>query len=135
MAANIWDNSSADGKWSTDANWSLGHVPTSTETATFDATSNTNCAIDLAVNCLGIDINAGYTAVITQGNFNIVLGTDGFNMSAAATFTGNGPTYKVTNAGDWAFSAGTVSIYKTYLVMTGTGVTITGVFSPIGIDV
>jgi len=119
MAANTWNNSTVDGKWSTDANWSLGHVPTATETATFDATSDTACAIDLAANCLGIDINVGYTATITQGAFDITLGTDGFNI-AAGVWTGL-QTQWVTCAGPFNIAAGTFTSNKTRLRMTGAG--------------
>jgi len=105
MAANVWDNSTVDGKWSTDANWSLGHVPTATETATFDATSNTNCTIDAGVvSVLGVSMTAAYTSTITQA-VDLTIGTGGF-AQAAGTFQGLAAKWCIC-AGNWTKTGGT----------------------------
>jgi hypothetical protein len=119
MAANTWTNGSTDGKWSTITNWSLGHVPTATETATFDATSDTACAIDAAPNVLGIVIAAGYAHTITQGAVDITIGAGGFTMGAG-TFTG-AVAKLVICAGNFTRTAGTITSDVLNLKMTGAG--------------
>src|SRR5262245_56680567 len=45
--ANVWSAlAGPPTNWNNPANWSLGHVPDSTEIATFDGTSQTFCLID-----------------------------------------------------------------------------------------
>ncbi len=84
MAANIWDNSTADGLANTAANWSLGNVPTGTDVATFaDATSATNCLFDVSISCAGIDVQSTYSGDIDMATYNLTTTGD-------MTFDGSG---------------------------------------------
>src|SRR5262249_21065474 len=91
---NTWVAPGSSGNWNTAANWSLGHVPTSTEVATFDASSAAVCTIDapaMGTNTVsGINITSGYAGPI-QDSGGIVTGPDGF-VQAGGSFavTGSG---------------------------------------------
>jgi hypothetical protein len=75
--ANIWSAPDPSDNWSVPTNWSLGHMPTSAEIATFDNTSQATCVIDVAATASGINIAATHTGSIAAGA-NLVLGADGF---------------------------------------------------------
>ncbi len=84
MAANNWDNSTADGLANTAANWSLGNVPTGTDVATFlDAVSSTNCLFDVSISCAGIDVKVTYSGDVDMATFNLTTSSD-------MTFDGSG---------------------------------------------
>ncbi len=125
MAANNWDNSTADGLANTAANWSLGNVPTGTDVATFlDAVSSTNCLFDVSISCAGIDVKLTYSGDVDMATFNLTTSSD-------MTFDGSGifdcGTGTLTCSGNfdnkdqttWTRGASTV-------VMDGTGKTIIG---------
>src|SRR5437899_4069215 len=63
-AVNTWVAPGSSGNWNTEANWSLNHVPTSTEVATFDGSSAAVCTIDapaMGTNAVsGINITSSY---------------------------------------------------------------------------
>ena len=65
---NTWDGSSGDGLWSTDANWSTGAKPISSDTPTFDGTCGATCdvSIDIDVSVAAMNMASGYTGTITQ---------------------------------------------------------------------
>src|ERR1051326_7735463 len=64
-AVDFWV-ATAPGNWSTGANWSLTHAPTTGDVATFDSTHSQFAAnIDTNIDVGGISI-AGYTGTITQ---------------------------------------------------------------------
>nr|WP_246752021.1 VCBS domain-containing protein [Bradyrhizobium diazoefficiens] len=43
---NIWTGAAADQSWNTNGNWSLGHIPTASETAVLDANGTVQLALD-----------------------------------------------------------------------------------------
>jgi autotransporter-associated beta strand protein len=102
---NTWVAPGSSGNWNAAANWSLGHVPTTTEIATFDASSTTVCTIDAPPNgtntVSGINITSGYTGSI-QDTVDIVFGPDGF-VQNGASFTVIGST-NIFVGGDWTES-------------------------------
>ena len=59
---NYWINSTGSGKWTNDANWSLGHVPQLGEDVVFDSLhSVSNCTVDTANANLGsLTLDATY---------------------------------------------------------------------------
>src|SRR5207245_10766659 len=86
--ANIWSAPVGPAtNWNNSANWSLGHVPTSSEIATFDNTSQTFCLIDApaaGTNTIsGINIAAQYGGQI-QDAADLIVGTDGFAQAGGA---------------------------------------------------
>jgi len=123
---NTWVASEAS-NWNVDANWSLGHVPTATETAIFDNTSDNNCAVNAAPDVLGINLATGYDGTVTQGAVDIILGTDGY-AQAAGTFTGEA-TQTITNAGNFSHTTGTFTSNKSSLIFTTDGSTISTTLS------
>src|SRR5216683_8397442 len=108
--ANVWSAPvGPPTNWNSTANWSLGHVPTSAEIATFDNTSQTACLIDAPVagtnTVSGIDITSLYGGQI-QDTADLILGTDGFAQANGAFFVDffmPGST-TITDAGNWSES-------------------------------
>jgi hypothetical protein len=89
MADNVWNNSTLDGKASTDVNWSLGHKPTTTDRGVFDGTCTANCNWDYnnaATLPTGWYMDAAYTGTITQ-NALFAWGTYGWHQFGG-TFLG-----------------------------------------------
>jgi len=78
-------NGGIDNNWSTSGNWSAG-VPTSADTAVFDA-SSPNCIVDIAGVCISLDFT-GYTNTITMTNGITVSGS--VTLVAAMTIAGSG---------------------------------------------
>ena len=89
--------------WSNSLNWSLGHVPTGSEIATFNSTSQTFCFIDAPVagtNAVsGINISSQYGGQI-QDAADLVIGTDGFVQTGGVFFVPGSTT--ITDAGNWS---------------------------------
>ena len=75
-------------KWSCGLNWTGDNPPGNTDVATFDNTSTKNATIDSNIDVQGIDINAGYTGIITQASgVTVDIGSSNYDQ-AAGTFTG-----------------------------------------------
>ena len=89
--------------WNNSVNWSLGHVPTGSEIATFNSTSQTFCLIDAPVagtNAVsGINITLQYGGQI-QGAADLVIGPDGFVQTGGLFFVPGSTT--ITDAGNWS---------------------------------
>ncbi len=129
-----WDGGGTDGtcgggvgdgnKWSCGLNWSTNAIPTSSDVATFDATSTKNVTIDAAVNVTGIAINAGYSGTITQAAA-ITIGGSGFSQSAG-TFLGasqainidNG-AFAVNNGATFTSTSGLLSVERSFTINSG----------------
>lgn len=97
--------------WNTASNWGLttgasdGAVPTSSDIAIFDANS-ISMAIDVNVDVLGIDLQAGFTNTLTQNSTRTMLiGTSGFSQ-AGGTFAG-GDSQIRQYLGSFTLSGGT----------------------------
>ena len=99
-----WDNGAGTGVWNTAANWSGDAIPDGT--ATFNATSTANCAIDVAVNITSITVAAGYTGTISH-NAGISVTTSGAWSIAAGAWTTNNEAVTV---GSWTQSGGTANL-------------------------
>ncbi len=114
-----WDGGGADDNWGTCNNWSSNACPTSSDIATFDATSTdpVNIAVTLTGSTApaGIDINTGYTGIITQNaGVSITVGGSNFDQ-AAGTFTGGDSAITVNgnftvSAGVFTSTAGTLTV-------------------------
>src|SRR5437870_5197574 len=67
---NTWVAPGPDGFWNVDSNWSLSHVPNSTEIATFGPISKAVCFIDAPAagtnTSSGINITADYPNIIVD---------------------------------------------------------------------
>jgi len=101
----VWDGGGATNAWSEGANWTGDVAPGAADIATFDGTSTKNATIDagFAGSVAGIDINTGYTGIITQAR-TITVGTSNYDQ-AAGTFTGSADTMTVN--GTFTLSSGT----------------------------
>lgn len=122
MAVNTWIAEEA-GQASTDANWSLGHAPTTGEDVVFDDTSVNNCAWDVTDTIDSLSINTGYTGKVSQGNNDINIGDGGF-IQEDGGFSGKS-TQWIVNLGNWNWSAGTFYTNSVNLQMTGIETVIT----------
>ena len=140
MAANIFTGAiSSD--WSVAANWSLGVIPTNSDTniATFNNTSP-NCTLSVSVSCCGIDFT-GYVGVLTLpvNKDLLVYGNTGsastitFISTQSSVIAGTGdliiyatsayPHTIITNGGTWNNN---IEIYVTDPAVT---ITITGIIT------
>ena len=88
-ANNIWTNATADGKWSTDGNWSAGHKPTASENVVFGPTKTDNCSIDAIAVASSVTLASGYSGTVTanagltiSGDFSLEQGA--FNANSQA---------------------------------------------------
>lgn len=142
MAANIFTGAiSSD--WSVAANWSLGAVPTNSDTniVTFDNTSP-NCTLSVSVGCCGIDFT-GYVNILTlpPNKDLIVFGNTGsastitFISTQSSVIAGTGalwlydaiiPFTIIANGGTWPNRLDITGIAPV-INITGT-LTINGVF-------
>jgi len=118
MATNTWDPTSGTNA-STDANWTLGHKPTTGEAVVFDGTdATTNCAWDYAVSDLGsLNIAVAYTGTITQNQAIGMTGTCTITGGTANGFNGNSKT--ITCRG-WSSSANLTTLVSV-VVFDGSG--------------
>ena len=129
-ATRTWDGGGTDGtcggaandgnKWSCAANWSTDTMPIAGDTVTFNSTSTKNATIDQAFSILTLNINVGYTGIITQaadltitsaGNFthNTTDGTFTWSSGTLA-FTGSSGSWDIDNGDD---TFGNVTINRT----------------------
>jgi fibronectin-binding autotransporter adhesin len=109
--------------WSCAENWSGDSVPTTSDVATFDNTSDDNCTIDSAISVLGIDINSGYDGTITQ-SAGITIGSTGFAQDDG-TFTGGSDSIDIgdgsfaVNAGSFTSTSGTLYTERNFTINSG----------------
>ena len=97
-----WNGGGLTNNWSEGANWTGGVVPGSSDTAIFDGTSAKNATIDVAT--IGsIQINAGYTGVISQASGALLI--SGGYIQSGGTF--NASTQPLTINSDFVQSGGT----------------------------
>ncbi len=118
---NYWTNGGGDNLWSTNTNWSLGHYPSGSETATFNSSHIDDCTIDMAPTITGISIISGYTGHISQGANTITLAGDGYTQ-ADGYFDGGGADVYVGSGGTGAnfnLSGGSFTAPSTILHVTG----------------
>jgi autotransporter-associated beta strand protein len=106
--ANIWAAPAGPpSNWNTAANWSLSHVPTSSEIATFNSTSQTFCLIDApatGTNTIsGLNITSLYGGQI-QDTADLIIGSDGFVQAGGVFFIDffMPGTTTITDAGNWS---------------------------------
>ncbi|MEK7183471.1 MAG: hypothetical protein AAB776_02430 [Patescibacteria group bacterium] len=130
-----WDGGGADGtcggvagdgnKWSCDANWSGDVEPGVADVATFSATSTKNATVDGIISVLGVDINTGYTGIITQAaSATLTVGTSDFDISDG-TFTGGNSTIDINDAftvsgGAFTSTTGNLQIAAGLTISSGT---------------
>jgi len=120
---NTWNNGSADGKWSTDANWSATHKPAAGEDIIFDATSTAACSIDEDTASLAtFSVNAGYTGVITNAASCDVTTTSDITISSGTTTSRTDCVW--TCGGDFLKNGGTLTNWVMVLVVGKNGASI-----------
>ena len=86
MATNTWSAAGAD-NWSTDAAWSLGHVPLATEDVVFDATSVEDCTLNINSALLGnLTIADAYTGTFTHTDGVLLEFAGDIYVGTAVTF-------------------------------------------------
>ncbi len=88
FAATCTWNAGSAGNWSDPSNWTNcgGVAPQAADTVVFDGTSVENCTINTDITVAHLQLNSGYTGVVSQGTSNITV--DGAYTQAAGTFTG-----------------------------------------------
>lgn len=148
-AANrYWVASSAD-VWNNTANWSTSSggsggasVPGSSDVAIFDRNGVKDCAFDMDISILGIDVQSGYTGTISQDIYRLVIGSSnasfadgtfaggkaGITINGTCTLSGTAFTStsgNLTLNGNFTYSGGSFAHNKG-TVTVGAGITMTG---------
>jgi len=83
--ARIWDNDSADGLWSTPANWSGDTLPQAGDVVVFNETSTDDCTGDsVANNLLHILLDFGYGGTLTI-EANAIAGSNALTLAGDLT--------------------------------------------------
>jgi hypothetical protein len=116
-AALTWDNDSADGLWSTCANWTSDICPGVGDTVTFDASvSDTNSTVDTSFGgeVGAVTILSGFTATITQ------------DRSLSVTKNGWASGNWTQAGGSFAGSTQDIIVDGTYTLSGGTFTSTTG---------
>jgi hypothetical protein len=125
----------------TAANWSLGHVPQTSEDIHFNSGSTAACTWDVTTSVGGVTVESGYTGTVTQsasftntgysqaggtwieGSYDMTVNGDWTVTSG--TWQGSGVGNKgVICSGNMTQSGGTLTAYYFTATMTGTGKTI-----------
>ncbi len=111
-AANItWDGGGVTNNWSDCLNWSGNVCPSASDSATFNGSSTKPAIIDANVSIQSLNMNTGYTGVITQAadlslslNFNHNTQDGTFTWSAGRlTFSGSSAAVLNLDTGDDIF--------------------------------
>lgn len=106
--------SSGSASWNTSGNWSCGHVPTTSDIATFTSAYNTSVTLDANVDVSGINIGSSYSGTFTQGSYTIQVGTGNFVQSSgiftASTYTFNVKGSITLSGGTFNNGGGTVNL-------------------------
>jgi len=113
----IWVAPVAPALWSNPANWSLGHVPTSVEIATFNLTSSATAVVDSAASTPigGLNLTTTYVGALDVARD---LTVDGEYVQANGTLTLN--SFTLTVNGDFFQAGGTFNCGTGILVVNGT---------------
>jgi len=98
MATNTW-SAAANGVWSADGNWSLGHAPLAAEDIVFDITSVKNCTVDVSPSVTSLTISVAYTGVwdMTGQTMTIAGNMSDHGITGAHTY-GNGFVFNGASA-------------------------------------
>src|SRR5438876_7910246 len=99
---NDWTNTAADSSWNTAGNWSLGHAPTATETATFPASFSTFNTISIDANQTLYSITHAAAGPITLTN-TTAAPTATLNLLSTDTATDPNPAINITTTTANAF--------------------------------
>ncbi len=144
MTAFTWNNGAGTGLWNNGGNWAGGSgadYPGSTatsDTATFNATSNTACSLNITLpNALGaLTLTTGYTQTVTNnaaqtataGTVTCTTGTLALSSNAfiCTTMTINGGTLNSGSGshscgGNWTRSSGTHTVGTSTWAFTANG--------------
>ena len=120
-----WDGGGADNNWNTCANWSPADTcPTNADIATFNATSIKDVSITADPDVEGIDIQAGYTGIITQNpGVAITIGISNY-IQADGTFVGGDAAFLtaglILNGGTFTATSGIMTIDDDFIFTAGT---------------
>ncbi len=91
QTTNTWQGTAGNSSWTLGTNWSLGHSPSSTESAQFDGTCLNNCVLDVTCTIKNMTFLGTFTRNFSFGTTANVLTIGGssadFSMSASATTT------------------------------------------------
>jgi len=123
MATNTW-SAAANGVWSADANWSLGHAPLAAEDIVFDVTSVKNCTVDVSPSVTSLTISVAYTGVwdMTGQTMTIAGNMSDHGITGAHTY-GNGFVFNGASAAVEFHPGNTAGAVCTNAILTFNGTT------------
>ncbi len=122
VVTRTWDGGGATNNWSEDANWTGDVAPVSGDAVVFDGTSTKDAVVDVDFSIASLQIIAGYSGIISQGNSNLTIG--GIYEQLSGTFTGStgglsiGSTFTL-NGGSFTAPTGTLSIPSNMTIASG----------------
>ncbi len=113
--------------WTTTAGGACGAnasttAPGASDIAIFQSTCDTSSTLNTAVNVAGIQIDSGYTGIVSQSTTTITVGSSGFTQ-ADGTFTGSSTAVSITGAFNLSGGAFTATASNTTF---GASTTISG---------
>src|SRR5688500_13097291 len=122
MVTRTWDGGGATNNWSDAANWSGDIMPASTDAVVFDGTSTKNAVVDIDFSISSLQIIAGYSGTISQGNSNLTIG--GIYEQHGGTFTGGNGALNISstftlNGGTFTAPTGTLDFPAAVTVASG----------------
>ena len=122
MATNTW-SAAANGVWSADGNWSLGHAPLAAEDIVFDITSVKNCTVDVSPSVTSLTISVAYTGVwdMTGQTMTIAGNMSDHGITGVHTY-GNGFIFNGASAAV-EFHPGNAAAVCTNAILTFNGTT------------
>ena len=122
MATNTW-SAAANGVWSADGNWSLGHAPLAAEDIVFDITSVKNCTVDVSSSVASLTISVAYTGVWDMTGYAMTVAGDMSDHGITGVHTyGNGFIFNGASAAV-EFHPGNGAAVCTNAILTFNGTT------------
>ena len=129
----VWIGGGGNANWSTNANWSGGAPPNSSNQAIFDSSCVSNCSplINSNINVGGVRTYLGYSGTITQlSGYTISIGAAGWIQDGGIFLGSNGTTASdnITIASSLKVSSGSFQATAAVVQLSNLNVSGTGVY-------
>lgn len=92
-AVNTWTDAALDHSWGNANDWSLGHVPTASEVATFTGAQTDNVTLGTNTTVYGLDVQNGYTGMIILTNQTLEVKSILNQMDPSSSIVGGTLTF------------------------------------------
>src|SRR5688500_10268518 len=122
MVTRTWDGGGATDNWTEAANWSGDVAPTGGDAVVFDGTSAKNAVVDTDFSVASVQIIAGYTGTISQGNSDLTVG--GIYEQLSGSYVGGNGVLTIAstftlNGGSFTAPTGTLNFPSAVTIASG----------------